>query len=215
MIMTKELHHIAIAGNIGAGKTTLTGLLAAHYGWQPHYETPESNPYIGDFYENMQHWSFHMQIYYLNHRFQQILDIRKGIQPVIQDRTIFEDAHIFAPNLHDMGLMSGRDFRLYLNLYDTIHQLIAPPDLLIYLRAGIPTLVTQIQKRGRSYEDSIRLDYLKKLNDRYEKWIEGYDRGSLIIIDVDNLNYEDNTEDLGQVIARIDAECAGIFNSAG
>lgn len=213
--MTKELHHIAIAGNIGAGKTTLTGLLAAHYGWQPHYETPESNPYIGDFYENMQHWSFHMQIYYLNHRFQQILDIRKGIQPVIQDRTIFEDAHIFAPNLHDMGLMSGRDFRLYLNLYDTIHQLIAPPDLLIYLRAGIPTLVTQIQKRGRSYEDSIRLDYLKKLNDRYEKWIEGYDRGSLIIIDVDNLNYEDNTEDLGQVIARIDAECAGIFNSAG
>lgn len=206
-----DFKHIAIAGNIGSGKTTLAKLLAKHYQWEPHFEEVESNPYINDFYSDMQRWSFHMQIYYLNRRFQQIMKIRTGHSSVIQDRTIYEDAHIFAPNLHSMGLMSKRDFENYKNLFDTMNQFIQPPDLLIYLKASIPTLVQQIQKRGRDFEDSIRLDYLKRLNERYEEWIESYEGDQLLIINVDENDFTQNQENLGTIINKIEAERSGLF----
>ncbi|MFC2112137.1 deoxynucleoside kinase [Bacteroidota bacterium] len=203
--------HIAIAGNIGSGKTTLTSLLAKHYKWDPHYEDVDDNPYLNDFYQDMQRWSFNLQIYFLNSRFNQILDIRKSGKEVIQDRTIYEDAYIFAPNLHSMGLMTTRDFENYFTLFNLISSLIEPPDLLIYLRASIPTLVNQIQKRGRKYENSIRLDYLKRLNERYEAWVESYNLGKLLIVDADNYNFPENTEDLSTVIDKINAELHGLF----
>jgi len=203
--------HIAIAGNIGAGKTTLTELLSKHYKWTPHYEDVDENPYLNDFYNDMQRWSFNLQIYFLNSRFKQIIDIRKSGKTIIQDRTIYEDAEIFAPNLHSMGLMSTRDFNNYKSLFDLMASLIQPPDLLIYLRATIPTLVNQIQKRGREYENSIRLDYLKMLNDRYEKWIGGYNLGKLLVVNVDDLDFTTNPEDLSFVIDKIDAQIHGLF----
>lgn len=203
--------HIAIAGNIGSGKTTLTTLLARHYNWEPHYEDVEDNPYISDFYEDMPRWSFNLQIYFLNSRFNSIMQIRETGRDVIQDRTIYEDAYIFAPNLHAMGLMSTRDFENYTRLFNTMNEFITPPDLLIYLRTGIPTLVNQIQKRGREYEDSIRLDYLKRLNERYEAWISTYKGGKLLVLDVDNLNFIDNQEDFGEVLRRIESEINGLF----
>ena len=203
--------HIAIAGNIGSGKTTLTSLLSKHYKWEPHYEDVDDNPYLNDFYQDMQRWSFNLQIYFLNSRFNQILDIRKSGKEVIQDRTIYEDAFIFAPNLHSMGLMSTRDFENYFTLFNLISSLIEPPDLLIYLRASIPTLVNQIQKRGRKYENSIRLDYLKRLNERYEAWVESYNLGKILIVDADNYNFPDNSEDLSTVIDKINAELHGLF----
>jgi len=203
--------HIAIAGNIGSGKTTLTGLLAKHFGWEAHYEDVEDNPYLNDFYEDMQRWSFNLQIYFLNSRFNQILEIRKKAKTVIQDRTIYEDAYIFAPNLHSMGLMSTRDFENYFTLFNLMSSLIQPPDLLLYLRATVPTLVNQIQKRGRKYEATIRLDYLKRLNERYEAWIETYNLGKLLIIEADDHNFPDNTEDLSKVIDKINAEIHGLF----
>jgi len=206
-----KIKHIAVAGNIGAGKTTLTGLLAKHYRWEPQYEAADDNPYLNDFYEEMQRWSFNLQIFFLNSRFRQITDIKKGSKTVIQDRTIFEDAYIFAPNLHAMGLMTTRDFDNYMSLFNLMDQFVAPPDLLIYLRASIPTLVGQIQKRGRAYEETIRLDYLKRLNERYEAWISTYDKGKLLIIDVDNNNFSEKPEDLGVIITRIDAELNGLF----
>ncbi len=203
--------HIAIAGNIGSGKTTLTGLLAKHFGWEAHYEDVEDNPYLNDFYEDMQRWSFNLQIYFLNSRFNQILEIRKKGKTVIQDRTIYEDAYIFAPNLHSMGLMSTRDFENYFTLFNLMSSLIQPPDLLLYLRATVPTLVNQIQKRGRKYEATIRLDYLKRLNERYEAWIETYNLGKLLIIEADDHNFPDNIEDLSKVIDKINAEIHGLF----
>ncbi len=203
--------HIAIAGNIGSGKTTLAGLLSKHYGWEAHYEDVETNPYLNNFYEDMQRWSFNLQIYFLNSRFRQIVDIRKGTKTVIQDRTIYEDAYIFAPNLHGMGLMSSRDFDNYSRLFELMSSFIQPPDLLIYLKAGVPTLVSQIQKRGRDYENSIRLDYLQKLNERYEEWISKYDLGKLLIIQVDTIKFSENQADLGHVIQKIDAEIHGLF----
>jgi deoxyadenosine/deoxycytidine kinase len=203
--------HIAVAGNIGSGKTTLTSLLSKHYKWDPHYEDVDDNPYLNDFYQDMQRWSFNLQIYFLNSRFNQILDIRKSGKDVIQDRTIYEDAFIFAPNLHSMGLMTTRDFENYFTLFSLISSLIEPPDLLIYLRASIPTLVNQIQKRGRKYENSIRLDYLKRLNERYEAWVESYNLGKLLIVDADNYNFPDNSEDLSTVIDKINAELHGLF----
>ena len=203
--------HIAVAGNIGSGKTTLTRLLAKHYNWKPHFEDVDDNPYLNDFYEDMQRWSFNLQIYFLNSRFGQIVDIRRKGETVIQDRTIYEDAHIFAPNLHIMGLMSTRDFNNYLNLFNLMSSLIQPPDLLIYLRGNVPTLVSQIQKRGRDYEKNIRLDYLQRLNERYEAWIETYKLGKMLIIDVDNMNFADRPEDLRMVINKIDALIHGLF----
>ncbi len=203
--------HIAIAGNIGAGKTTLTRLLAKHFKWEAHYEDVETNPYLNSFYEDMQRWSFNLQIYFLNSRFRQVVEIRKKGKTVIQDRTIYEDAYIFAPNLHEMGLMPSRDFDNYKSLFELMASFIQPPDLLIYLRSSVPNLVSQIQKRGRDYENSIRLDYLKSLNDRYESWIDSYDKGKLLIIDVDNLDFLNNPEDLGMIIEKIDGEINGLF----
>lgn len=203
--------HIAIAGNIGSGKTTLTGLLAKHFKWEPHYEDVDTNPYLNSFYEDMQRWSFNLQIYFLNSRFRQVVAIRKSGKTVVQDRTIYEDSNIFAPNLHSMNLMSTRDFDNYLSLFELMSSFIQPPDLLIYLRASVPTLVRQIQKRGREYESSIRLDYLKNLNERYEEWIENYTLGKLLIIDVDNLKVSENAADLGTVIEKINAELHGLF----
>lgn len=203
--------HISIAGNIGSGKTTLTRLLSKQYQWDAHFEDVDQNPYLNDFYNDMQRWSFNLQIYFLNSRFSQIAEIRKKGKTVIQDRTIYEDAHIFAPNLHAMGLLSTRDFDNYFSLFELMSSLIQPPDLLIYLRASVPTLVNQIQKRGRDYENSIRLDYLNRLNERYEAWIDNYDLGKLLIIDVDNLNFSEKTEDLSKVINKIDAVINGLF----
>jgi deoxyadenosine/deoxycytidine kinase len=203
--------HIAIAGNIGSGKTTLTRLLSKHYKWEAHFEDVDENPYLNDFYNDMQRWSFNLQIYFLNSRFTQILDIRKSGKTVVQDRTIYEDAHIFAPNLHAMGLMSSRDFDNYFSLFKLMSSLVQPPELLIYLRASVPTLVNQIQKRGRDYENSIRLDYLKRLNERYEAWIGKYDLGKLLVIDVDHLNFGEKNEDLSSIINKIDAEIHGLF----
>jgi deoxyadenosine/deoxycytidine kinase len=203
--------HIAVAGNIGSGKTTLTSLLAKHYKWEPHYEDVDDNPYLNDFYQDMQRWSFNLQIYFLNSRFNQILDIRKSGKDIIQDRTIYEDAFIFAPNLHSMGLMTTRDFENYFTLFNLVSSLIEPPDLLIYLRASIPTLVNQIQIRGRKYENTIRLDYLKRLNERYEAWVESYNLGKLLIVDADNHNFPEIPEDLSTVIDKINAELHGLF----
>jgi len=203
--------HVAIAGNIGAGKTTLTKLLAKHYNWKPHFESVEENPYLDDFYAEMERWSFNLQVFFLNSRFRQILELRETGKKIIQDRTIYEDAHIIAPNLHAMGLMTNRDFQNYSSLFNLMEKLVTPPDLLIYLRSSIPTLVGQIHKRGREYENSISIDYLSRLNERYEACVSTYKKGKLLIIDVDNLNFVDNQEDLGYVIDRIDAQINGLF----
>lgn len=203
--------HIAIAGNIGAGKTTLTKLLAKHYRWEPHFEDVVDNPYLDDFYHKMDRWSFNLQIYFLNSRFRQVLKIRQSGSKTIQDRTIYEDAHIFAPNLHAMGLMSNRDYENYTSLFEMMEELVGAPDLLIYLRSSIPNLVAQIHKRGRDYENSISIEYLNRLNERYEAWIQTYNKGKLLIIDVDHINFVDDPEDLGSIINRIDAEINGLF----
>ncbi|MCX7862085.1 MAG: deoxynucleoside kinase [Bacteroidales bacterium] len=203
--------HIAVAGNIGSGKTTLTTLLAKHYKWEAHYEEVDDNPYLNDFYEDMHRWSFNLQIYFLNSRFSQILEIRKSPKTVIQDRTIYEDAYIFAPNLHAMGLMSSRDFETYFTLFNLMSSLVQPPDLLIYLQASVPKLVEQIQKRGREYEANIRLDYLKKLNERYEAWISSYNLSRVLIVDVDNNDFTNNPQHLAHIIDQINAELHGLF----
>lgn len=202
--------HIAIAGNIGSGKTTLTRLLSKHLGWNPHFEEVDNNPYLSNFYEDMQRWSFNLQIYFLNSRFRQILDIRNSGKNIVQDRTIYEDAYIFAPNLYEMGLMSTRDFENYLSLFELISSFLKAPELLIYLRASVPTLVRQIAKRNRDYEQSIRLDYLKSLNDKYESWILKYDLGKLLIIESDNIEFE-NPEDLSKIIDDVNASLNGLF----
>lgn len=204
--------HIAVAGNIGAGKTTLAGLLAKHYGWEAHFEDVDDNPYLNDFYDDMNRWSFALQIHFLNSRFNQVLALRESGKDIIQDRTIYEDAYIFAPNLESMNLMPKRDFDNYLSLFDIMSSLIQPPDLLIYLRASISTLVEHIQARGRDYEETIRLDYLKRLNERYEAWINGYTNGKLLIIDVDDIDFLNNPKDLSSVITKIDAQLHGLFN---
>lgn len=203
--------HIAIAGNIGAGKTTLTQLLAKHYKWEAQLEDVVDNPYLDDFYNQMERWSFNLQVYFLNSRFRQVLQIRKSGKDIIQDRTIYEDANIFAPNLHAMGLMTNRDFENYASLFGLMESLVQSPDLIIYLRSSIPNLVSQIHKRGRDYENSISIDYLSRLNERYEAWIHGYTKGRLLIIDVDDLDFVENEEDLGFIINKIDAEINGLF----
>ena len=203
--------HIAIAGNIGSGKTTLTKMLASHYGWIPKFESVDFNPYLSDFYEDMERWSFNLQIYFLNKRFKDVVDISKTDDVIIQDRTIYEDARIFAPNLHDMGLMSTRDFQNYSDLFNLMMSLVGNPDLLIYLRSSIPNLVSQIQKRGREYEKGIRIDYLTGLNEKYEKWIQSYD-GNLLIVDADHIKFGNNPEDFSKLTDMIDAQLFGLFN---
>lgn len=216
-LKTRTLHqnykkmHIAIAGNIGSGKTTLTRLLSKHYNWDAKYEDVDENPYLADFYNDMQRWSFNLQVYFLKERFKGIVEIQKSLHNVVQDRTIYEDARIFASNLHAMGLMSSRDFENYNSLFDLMLSLVKAPDLLIYLRSSIPNLVSQIHKRGREYESGIRIDYLSGLNDRYEKWIEGYKDGKVLIVDVDENKFEDRPEDLSIVIDRIEAQLHGLF----
>jgi deoxyadenosine/deoxycytidine kinase len=211
MSKSKKIKHIAVAGNIGAGKTTLTELLARHYKWTAQFEDVEHNPYLNDFYEDMPRWSFNLQIYFLHRRLRQLLDIREGEDTVIQDRTIFEDARIFAPNLHEMGLMSKRDFDNYYSFFETLKSMVKPPDLLIYLNASVPALVANIQKRGREYEENIRLDYLKRLNEYYNNWISQYSDGPLLIVDIDRNNFAEKEEDLGEIISRIDSQLYGLF----
>ena len=203
--------HIAIAGNIGAGKTTLTQLLAKHFKWEAQLEDVVDNPYLDDFYNQMERWSFNLQVYFLNSRFRQVMQIRKSGKNIIQDRTIYEDANIFAPNLHAMGLMTNRDFDNYSSLFNLMESTVQAPDLLIYLRSSISNLVHQIHKRGRDYENSISIDYLSRLNERYEAWIHGYNKGRLLIVNVDDLDFVEKAEDLGNVIAKIDAEINGLF----
>ncbi len=207
--------HIAIAGNIGAGKTTLTTLLAKHFKWVPHFEDADDNPYLNDFYDDMQRWSFNLQVHFLNSRFGQVQKIRHSGKTVVQDRTIYEDAYIFAPNLHSMGLMTTRDYNNYFALFKLMESFISPPDLLIYLRASVPTLVKQIEKRGRDYESTINIDYLKRLNERYEAFISSYEKdhkdAKLIIVDVDHNNFNEDQEDLGIIINKINAEINGLF----
>ena len=202
--------HVAIAGNIGSGKTTLTRMLAARYGWTPKYESVDFNPYLSDFYEDMSRWSFNLQIYFLNKRFKDVVEISKTDDVIIQDRTIYEDARIFAPNLHDMGLMSSRDFETYSDLFDLMMSLVKMPDLLIYLKSSIPNLVSQIQKRGREYEKTIRIDYLTGLNNKYENWIKDY-KGHLLVIDADRYKFGNKEEDFEAVTSMIDSELFGLF----
>lgn len=203
--------HIAIAGNIGAGKTTLTQLLAKNFNWKPQYEDVDQNPYLDDFYNDMEKWAFNLQIYFLGSRFKQIKEIRESGENIIQDRTIHEDAFIFASNLHDMGLLMTRDYENYLTVFNLMNSFVKAPDLLIYLRASIPTLVRQIQLRGRDYESSISIEYLSRLNEKYEEWIKTYDEGKLLIIDVDNLDFVNNREDLSYIYDKVDAEINGLF----
>lgn len=202
--------HIAIAGNIGCGKTTLTKMLAKRYGWVPRFESVDYNPYLEDFYKDMNRWSFNLQIYFLNTRFRDVVEISKSTETIVQDRTIYEDAKIFAPNIHAMGRMSDRDFANYCDLFDLMMSLVKKPDLLIYLRSTIPHLISKIQKRGREYEQSMQIDYLKGLNDRYEEWIKEYD-GKLLIINADNLDFQNNPQDFQYITDKIDAKLFGLF----
>ncbi|MEK9517399.1 MAG: deoxynucleoside kinase [Flavobacteriaceae bacterium] len=203
--------YFAIAGNIGAGKTSLVELLSKHYGWEAHFEDVIDNPYLDDFYNHMERWSFNLQIYFLNSRFRQLDGYRNSNKNFIQDRTIYEDAHIFAPNLHAMGLMNQRDFNNYQSLFGLMESMIEGPDILIYLRSSIPNLVHKIHKRGREYENSISIEYLSRLNERYEAWISTYDKGKLLIVDVDQIDFVENKGDLGIIIEKIDAELNGLF----
>ena len=207
----KKLKHIAITGNSGAGKTTLTAKLAKHYNWNPQFEDAEDNPYLNDFYHDMRRWSFNLQIYFLNSRYAQLIKIKDGDETVVQDRTIYEDAYIFAPNLYEMGLMEQRDFNNYFSLFKSMLSQIDPPDLTIYLQASIPTLVSHIHARGRDYEGSMSLDYLRNLNDRYENWIKNYDDGNKLIVNIDDLDLKNNPEDFSKVLNLIDANLYGLF----
>ena len=202
--------HIAVAGNIGSGKTTLTTMLAKRYGWLPRFEPVDNNPYLDDIYADMPRWSFNLQVYFLNKRFKEVVEISKSKEVIIQDRTIFEDAKIFAPNLHEMGMMSDRDFDNYSDLFELMMSLVKLPDLMIYIRSTIPNIVSQIQKRGREFEKSIRIDYLQGLNQRYEDWIKTY-KGHLIIIDGDTCKFGDNMQDFQKVTDMIDAKLYGLF----
>ena len=206
--------YFAIAGNIGAGKTSLAKLLSKHYGWEAHFEDVIDNPYLDDFYNHMERWSFNLQIYFLNSRFRQLNGFKSSNKDFIQDRTIYEDAHIFAPNLHAMGLMNQRDFNNYLSLFGLMESVVKGPDILIYLRSSIPNLVHKIHKRGREYENSISIEYLSRLNERYEAWISTYNKGKLLIVDVDQIDFVENEEDLGKIIEKIDAELNGLFQQS-
>lgn len=203
--------HIAIVGNIGAGKTTLATKLSQHFNWDLYLEAVENNPYLKDFYEDMERWSFHLQVFFLNSRFNQVQQIKSNGKSVIQDRTIYEDAHIFAKNLHQSGLMSTRDYDNYLALFNSMINMVKAPDLMIYLKADLPKLIGQIEKRNRDYENNIRIDYLRNLNEHYNTWINNYNSGKLLVIDVNNLDFVGNPEDLGLIIEKVQAELYGLF----
>ena len=203
--------HIAVTGNIGAGKTTLTTMLAKHYGWNAQFEDVDHNPYLDDFYQDMSKWSFALQMYFLGSRFRQVKEIRESGKNIIQDRTIYEDAYIFAKNLNEMNLLSERDYQNYSSLFELMKGFVSAPDLLIYLRANISTLTRQIAKRGRDYETGISIDYLMRLNNKYENWIGNYKEGKLLIIDVNDLDFVEREEDFGYILDRIDAELNGLF----
>jgi len=206
------MKHIAIAGNIGCGKSTLTEMLAKHYGWVAEFESVDNNPYLADFYKDMKRWSFHLQIHFLNSRFRQIQKVRSSETSIIQDRTIYEDAYIFAQNLYDSGYMDERDYKNYLSMFESMMKFVTPPDLLIYLRAGIPKLVGQISKRGREYESQIKIKYLENLNKNYEKWIGSYQAGKLLVIDVNDMDYVANPDDLYTIINRVERELFGLYS---
>jgi len=208
----KPIKHIAVSGNIGSGKTTLAEKLAKHYGWSPLYESVEHNPYLRDFYEDMARWAFHLQIYFLNSRFNQVRVIRESDKTIIQDRTIYEDAYIFAKNLHASGHINERDYQSYLDIFHSMISFVQPPDLLIYLKADIPKLVHQIQKRNRDFEFNIKLEYLKTLNEHYEKWIGEYKHGQVLIIDMNNLDFVKNIEDFSSIISKVDLELNNLFS---
>ena len=208
---TPILKHIAIAGNIGAGKTTLATQLSKHLNWEVQYEEADNNPYLSDFYHDMQRWSFNLQIFFLNSRYRQVLKIKKGDKTIVQDRSIYEDAHIFAPNLHEMGLMSKRDYDNYFSLFQLMVDSVSPPDLMIYLKAGVPTLVDHIQARGRDYEGNISIDYLRRLNERYDNWISNYKIGKLLVINSDEIDFINRPEDLGIIVSKVQAELHGLF----
>lgn len=211
--MQDKIKHIAICGNIGSGKTTLAEKLAKHYGWLPLYESVDQNPYLRDFYGDMTRWAFHLQIYFLNTRFKQVIQIRENERTIVQDRTIYEDAYIFAANLHQSGHITDRDYQSYLDIFNSMISFVKPPDLLIYLKADIPKLVQQIEKRGRDFEYSIRLDYLRKLNEHYENWIENYRLGKLVIIDVNKLDFMENTDDFSFIVSKVDLELNNLFGT--
>jgi deoxyadenosine/deoxycytidine kinase len=206
------IKHIAISGNIGSGKTTLAEKLSKHYGWVALYESVDKNPYLRDFYHDMTRWAFHLQIYFLNSRLRQINEIRSNTGVTIQDRTIYEDAYIFAKNLHKSKHITDRDYESYLDIFNSMINFVQPPDLLIYLRADIPKLVHQIQKRGRDYENAMRIDYLKNLNEHYEKWIDGYKLGKLLTIEVDALDFVENVEDFSFIVGKVDYELNNLFS---
>ena len=207
----KNLKHIAVSGNIGSGKTTLAEKLSKHYGWTPLYESVDHNPYLRDFYEDMTRWAFHLQIYFLNSRFNQVHQIHQSEKTIIQDRTIYEDAYIFASNLHRGQHISDRDYQSYLDIFHSMINFVKPPDLLIYLKADIPKLVQQIQKRNRDFEFNIKLEYLRNLNEHYEEWIGGYKLGKLLTIDVNNLDFVENIEDFSFIVSKIDLEVNNLF----
>ena len=204
--------HIAVSGNIGSGKTTLTEKLAQHYKWTPQYESVDENPYLKDFYEDMQRWAFHLQVYFLNSRFNQVKQIRSSEQTIIQDRTIYEDAYIFAANLYESGMITERDYQNYLNLFESMIHFVQPPDILIYLKADVPKLVAQIQKRGRDFENLIRLEYLHNLNTYYTNWIASYNLGKLLIVDVNDMDFVENIQDFATIVEKIDREIHGLFS---
>lgn len=208
----KQLKHIAVAGNIGSGKTTLAEKLSKHYSWTPLYESVDNNPYLRDFYEDMTRWAFHLQIFFLNSRFNQVNQIRQSERTIIQDRTIYEDAHIFAVNLHRSGHINERDYKSYMDIFRSMTAFVQPPDLLIYLKADIPKLVQQIEKRNRDFEFNIKLEYLRSLNEHYEQWIGQYDLGKLLVIDVNQIDFVARPEDFSNIVQRIDLELNSLFS---
>ena len=209
--LMSTLRHIAVCGNIGSGKTSLTEKLAKHYGWNPLFESVDTNPYLRDFYTDMTKWAFHVQIYFLNSRFRQVNEIQGSNKPTIQDRTIYEDAYIFAANLHKNGHISDRDYQSYLDIFHSMITFVKPPDLLIYLKADVPKLVRQIEKRGRDFEYSITLDYLRQLNKQYERWIATYSDGKLLTIDVNQLDFVENVDDFSYIVSKVDYELNNLF----